>query len=338
MAQINFIEIETKQGYKDFELHYADITNLDFAVDLMAISAFKRGYTPTPNTVIYSLSQKGLNVAVLAANPKLDLRDTLGIWISNDLNGYQFKNIVCTEIVGTGFDVETAIKNLFAMISILEVKGFKNESIAMPLLGTGNQNINPELVIKVLLENSLEFLNFSRYLKKIIFVVYDEEKAHLLNNEMNTLLGRKKVETPRGPLIDFIKVEINKLIDKLVFDKKINASVFMDLKKIINTEDFKSFEIGAVARRTLEYIIQDINPNYPENLELYKKIDSLRNIEVAHWIISYMHLIRIFGNEAVHHKETENRRPNSVSAEDLKVCLFCIQRVLEFYLNEKFSH
>jgi hypothetical protein len=335
MAQINFIEIETKQGYKDFELHYADITNLDFNVDLIAISAYNRGYTPVPNSIICSLQDRGIIVADLAAKPKLDLRENLGIWISQDLIGYPFKNIICTEIRGTAFDLQSAIKNMFAMISILEVQGNKNESIAIPLLGTGNQHIDPALVIEVLLENSLDFLNFSRYLKKIVFVVFDAENADLLNTEMNKLLGRKKVETPKGPLIDFIKIEINKIVDKLIKEKKINNPILNDLKKIINTEDFKSFELGAVGRRTLEFIISDMNKDNQEQFELYKKIDSLRSLGVAHWILSYMHLIRIFGNEAVHHKEPENRKPNNVNAEDLKVCLFCIQRVLEFYANEK---
>ena len=33
MAIINFIEIETRSGYRSFEIHEGDITNLGFHVD-----------------------------------------------------------------------------------------------------------------------------------------------------------------------------------------------------------------------------------------------------------------------------------------------------------------
>ena len=39
MQAINFIEIETKSGYRSFELHCDDITDLEFDVDLLVISA-----------------------------------------------------------------------------------------------------------------------------------------------------------------------------------------------------------------------------------------------------------------------------------------------------------
>jgi hypothetical protein len=68
---------------------------------------------------------------------------------------------------------------------------------------------------------------------------------------------------------------------------------------------------------------------------LSKDINKLINLGIADWIRAYMHVLRIFGNESAHEKSTSGRIPVNITASDLALCLFCLQRLLEFYLDFK---
>ncbi len=334
MPPLNFIEIETRSGdYRQFELHNDDITKLNFDVDLMAISAFAKSYSPTPKTVIGALSKIGVDVRELAKNPILDFRKSIGIWVSQEIKGYRFKHLVCVEIIGTKFSFRESIENLFSVLSVLEYKGFNINSIALPLLGAGSQKINSTTVISTLVDLSLDFLQFARYLNKVIFVVMNTEQAEALNETMNSVLGRSKARVPKGHFADGIKKEIIGEIERLTPLLGGNE-ILHDLKRII-LSDFRSFELGGISRKLIEFIINDISESSTKHFELWKKIDSLSGQGIAQWIISYMHILRIFGNESVHCKQISNRNPEYIEAKDLEVCLFCIQRILDFYYSYK---
>ena len=83
MEALNHIDIETRSGYRSFELHQGDITDLPFNVDLMCVSAFSGAYDPVPGTVIGALNNKGVNVGQLAEDCLFDYKDSFGAWISN---------------------------------------------------------------------------------------------------------------------------------------------------------------------------------------------------------------------------------------------------------------
>ncbi|MDP6946974.1 MAG: hypothetical protein QF464_22685, partial [Myxococcota bacterium] len=54
---------------------------------------------------------------------------------------------------------------------------------------------------------------------------------------------------------------------------------------------------------------------------------------VSPWIRSYMHTLRIFGNEGAHHKDDDERFPRALTEKDLALCLFCVLRVLSFWVE-----
>lgn len=329
---INFVQIETKTGIKEFELVQGDITNLPFNVDLLCLSAFKNDYTPTPSSIIGQLYKKNIDVGEQAKKPALDFRESLGIWVSDKFDNNFFKKIICVEIVGSNNTFIGAVRNLFAVISALEVQGDKNFSIALPMIGAGDQSVDNKLVISSLLEVSLEFLKYSRFLNKIYFIVYSSEKANDFNKQMNSILGRVKIKSPTSELANILKRDLNSSIDLLI-DKHSSEEVFKDLKRILNS-DFRPFEFGAITRKSIEKIIEILNPPSKNQFELIKKIDSLnQSIGVSQWIQSYFHTIRIFGNEAVHSREHNNRTPEFVDEKDLEIGMYCMARIIDFYLN-----
>ncbi|SFG28705.1 DUF4145 domain-containing protein [Pontibacter chinhatensis] len=333
MPLINFIEIKTKSGYSEFELHAADITKLGFDVDLIAISAYKGSYVPTPGSVIQSFYEQGVKVEALAKEPLLDLRDSFGTWVSEPFNKKNFKNLICLEIGGTGFTFEEAIRNLFSVLSVLEIKGYRNKTIALPMLGTGNQRISPKEIVPILVNQALDFLMHARYLKKVIFVVRDEQQAEELNEVMDMVLGRSNVRVPHGPMIDGLKSEILRELDKIevlgVADHHVK-----ELKRIISGE-CRSFDLGVNSRKMVEFILSDISPEYGQSYSLLHNIRLLDKLGIAKWVQSYMHVLREFGNAEAHSATAEKRNPENMTAKDLEVCLFCLQRVLDFYNSYK---
>lgn len=328
---LNFVHIDTLSGTKEFELLQGDIANLPFRVDLLCISAFKNDYVPTKTSIIGQLHARGINIGALARNPYLDLKESLGVWISPPIKNTNFKQIVCIEILGNTKSFDDIIKNLFASLSILEIQKNQNATIAIPLLGSGDQGIDDNLVIDSLLNASIDFLNYSRYLTKILFVVRNEEKAAKLNNEMNQVLGRIKVNSPKGPLADILKRDLNHNIDLLLSINQ-KSTPYSDLKRILNSE-FRPFEFGAISRKVLESIINDLNPKANDNLA--NNIKKMEELGVSQWIRSYMDLIRIFGNEAVHDRNKKILIPESVDEKDLEIGMYCMIKILDFYLNYK---
>jgi hypothetical protein len=152
---------------------------------------------------------------------------------------------------------------------------------------------------------------------------------------MNDTLGRVKIKSPTGVLADLLKKDLNSQIDLLI-DKHKDDEVFYDLKRVLNA-NFRPFEFGAITRKTIEKIIEKINPIEKNRIELIKKIQSLSTIGVSQWILSYFHTIRIFGNEAVHSKDLKNRTPEFVDDKDLEIGMYCMLKIIEFYLNHNWN-
>lgn len=333
MEALNFIEIETKFGYRAFELLSADITKMPFEVDLIVVSSFSNYYEPLPETVIGALHKQGVNVEKLATTSLFDFREPFGGWVSKEIKDKLFKHILCIEIKGTEFALEESIKNIFTILSVLEFGRLHIKSIALPLIGTGNQQFEATEVIDFLITHSLDYLRHSRYLEKIVFIEHKKEKADELNLAMDEILGRTKVKVPRGPLVDAIKQEILGNIDKILKVADDNQAL-IDLRRIITTPYTRAFELGGISRKIAELISHDLSPS-KKYFDLWKKIDLLANESVAPWIIEYMHILRIFGNEAVHEKSNPNQKPIAIDEKDLELCLFCLQRLLSFYYDFK---
>ena len=68
--------------------------------------------------------------------------------------------------------------------------------------------------------------------------------------------------------------------------------------------------------------------------EFEKKIEALRDRGVSPWVLSYLHTIRVLGNEAAHIRLNATRRPEKPVGRDLVVLHAALNRVLVFALGE----
>jgi hypothetical protein len=69
---------------------------------------------------------------------------------------------------------------------------------------------------------------------------------------------------------------------------------------------------------------------------LWKGIDGLCALGYAPWLASYLHILRVQGNETVHyHAKDLGRCPAHLVQADLELCLTVVQRVLRLWLIER---
>lgn len=324
--RLNFVQVDTRTGIKEFELIKGDIIDLPQEFDVLCVSSFKNDYSPTETSIIGKLFERGISVEELAKWPKFDFRENLGVWVSADIIGQNYKNVLCVEITGNSVSYREALENLFSVVSILEVKGENVRTIALPLLGAGDQEFEIKDVIQSLLDLSLDYLKYSRVLSKIIFVIRSEPTAEMFNEEMNAFLGRKKVVAPNSELAGLLKLELTNLLSRINSDNKILS----EFGRVLLSE-FRSFEFGAIARKTIEFVIGEIHPESKGLYDLRKKIEGLNSVKTAPWVQHYMHIIRHFGNEAVHNNQGGEKIPDHVDTRDLEIGMFCMIRILEFY-------
>ena len=328
------VGFDSPHGYKRVEVRCGDVTKLSVEHDLLVVSAFKGGYQPTPGSLMGALLENlGLSVEKLAKETFLDLRKPLSTWISRPLENLSFKRILCVEMIGSNFSIEEVFENLFASVGLLHSKKVEATSIVMPLLGGGEQGIPRKEIIRTLLPRCKEALSASPNLSAITFAERDPQKALEVDRAINEELGRKELKFPRNEVMEALRKEILDLASQSALNHP-EAELFNEIANVFRREDLRSFEAGVLARRLVEYVVDDVirKDGGRPGIDLYKKIETLHNRRVSMWMSSYMHLLRIFGNESVHERDNE-RLPRELTENDFIISLFCLNRVLRFWLD-----
>ena len=166
-----------------------DVTRFDRPISILTTSAFVGSYAATPGTVFLALAQVGIYANQLAADPAFDLRDPCHIWLSRELGpcGADIRRIGCIELIGAHTLWQTApeaeqsmihsIQAYFHMLDIASLYGTDVTTIALPLLGSGDQHIGDNLLLTPLINECIAFLKRNSCAKNICFVEKNPEKA-----------------------------------------------------------------------------------------------------------------------------------------------------------------
>lgn len=338
MKQLNAIEIETVWGFKSFELLLGDITRLDTPVDLLAVSVFANDYGPLPGTVVGALYlNHGIRLDRLLSNCAFDLRSALCCWVSEELSNLLFSRILCVELLDRGFSVEEVLQNVFVVLSMLEAKGVPIRTFALPLLGTGNVDLDLALVIRTLLHCALDHLRRSESLQRIQFVTHNERSASALRQAMDETLGRVKVVLPRSERANAIRREVLGNLGTMEVEAAHQTTLFTDLRQVVSDQDSRSWQFGIGARKLLEFVVDDIL-GATKQATLARKLDEVKKStepKIADWILQYMQVLREMGNETAHEDDDAGRVPAALEECDLELCLLCLNRLLSFWLAHK---
>lgn len=313
-------------------------------IDVLAVSAYSDdlewlarvpgGYGTIPGTLIGALHAAGVDIAAERERRELDLTSALGCWLSRDLASPILSRVLCIEDLPARSDVVSAIRDMFIALSVAEQKGVRFRTLVLPVLGAGAARADVGDILPPLLVGAREMLTRSEHLERVVFVERDLERARRLDETMNDLLARVRVSLPRGVVFDAVRRDLDACIQSLLPGVAPEQhQTLADFGRIVGSAESRSFEIGIAGRRLVELIVCDLLGRR-KGFELRKNIDALASEGVADWVRSYMHTLRVLGNESAHERGGE-RNPEAVREPDLLVALFCAHRVLEFWIEQR---
>jgi len=343
MERINYLEVETSKGIKTISVFHGDIIKMHETVDILFVSIFHGGLSPIPDTLLGSLSQSGIDIVKLYKKMAFNFRKGLNTWVSTPLSGYPFKRILFVEMrtlrgdIKPGEEMEEIFENLFLSLMILEKKGVPVSKVAMPLLGTGNQNLKQEKIIPLLLSLTQRFLDEIDSLQNIYIIEKNSQKALSLSEEFNKSLGRADLRLNSVSIKKNVRKSIISKISIIRNNNFPDNNIFDELINIMLDNESRSYQIGILGRRTLEFILGDLISE--AGIPIFQKIVTLKERGIAEWIISYMHLLRVFGNESAHQQPEKLRIPSLPAESDLQMNLLALDQILEFWIKnrEKFK-
>lgn len=335
MEQLNVIGIGSPFGYKRLELLRGDLMNIPDPADVIVISAFQDDYHPVPGTIIEALADiHDIDVAELRRTSPLDLTGALNFWLSRELEAGPAQRMLCLEMSGIYTDTETAAEHLFVALSILEAKRIPLETVALPLLGAGRQRVDPEAIMTSLLARIQPFLTRSEAVRHVQLVERDVERARLLSGGMDDVLQRPNVALPHGEVAESVRSAILRELDRAhPRADSDHQALLEDMRAVFSDPGARSYQIGVVARRFAEAVTRTLLPETVDG-PLFRQIQALSEVGIAKWISSYLHVLRVFGNESAHESRSDDQRPPNVEDSDLVVCLVCTQRLLAFWSDQ----
>jgi len=201
--------INTCYGEKSISVYEGDVMLFPYEIDILVTSAFYRSYLPTPKTLFAALDKAGISVLKMSKDPEIDLRNLCNVWLSKEIQRplIQIRRIGCIELSEARWrdrnqadNIEqkmlNSIKAYFQMLDIAATYGIKMDTVALPLLGAGNQNIAVSLTMIPVINECISFLKRNGEVKRICFIERNWEKADLIVQTLKEsyLVNRQSAE------------------------------------------------------------------------------------------------------------------------------------------------
>jgi len=183
MQLLSQITIHRTQGNTAIQLLQGDLSNIpaDYAVDILAMSAFPGEYIALEGSLIRALQDRELHVAAMAQEKEVDLRKQLSCWLSKSLTAtdqlkFNFKRILCFEPGASIKEPKEVVGDIFRCINTFAFDEDKND-IAMPIIATGYQKISMQKILPALLQAAFFWLQNGLPLNSLKLVVHRQAQA-----------------------------------------------------------------------------------------------------------------------------------------------------------------
>lgn len=345
---LNFFDVDTASGERSVELQVGDLAALGVDADLLVVSAFEGHNEPVRGTLLGRLDE-AYGVRLHDLDIALDLRRSpLRSWVSAPLDlalagGAQsrFRRLAVIEGAMT---VEPGdllpwppFNRLFSLLALLPMRRIACNTVASPLLGSGNQGIDPLMHYPDLLNAYRTAFEHVPEVRRLILFDRTEEHLSPLGDAIDAALGRTTVQQFRLALPANLPgiSEMGSLLRRWSSGQASASDVLAhDINELLNLlrgKELSPIALGIHARRLVEGLVLQrlAGERDADRLNLYGGIRRLEDRGADRWLISCLHQVRCFGNWMGHPSTDDTPRP--VQLHDVLAMLCALQRVLEDY-------
>jgi hypothetical protein len=322
----NLHEIRIDDRDLIIEFYAGDI--FDIHSNILLLSAFKGGFTPTQGTTWGSLYERtGISFKIMLPEDREQLSENIHFFHSP--KNKCFDKLIAFELMDlrrmNGFTKATLITRYKELADFLEkYPSIEDESISIPLLGTGNQGISLEDSISILLKT----INNLRKTKLKVIRVFARnfESIGALNIKINEKLNRN--EAVYNNLLDAAIEEAKEISLKEI--SLLSRNTISNLFSLSSADHSSLNTFGINGRLFAESICDEFIKNYEikaVTTTLDSKIKEIANkIRIERpYVLSYLRLLQSYGNQVAH---TGN--PN-LNHQDAAAIIIAIVRIVDFY-------
>ncbi|MCQ2467928.1 MAG: toll/interleukin-1 receptor domain-containing protein [Clostridia bacterium] len=178
---------QTQTGIKEIEVWCQDINKMNCDIDLLTVSVFRNDYNAKdyPKSMIGALYyNRDIDIQDLHSDKFLDLTALNGCWLSYPLvcteNNPNIKRIGCIQFPRISNEAEeflAGVKGYIDMLNLVADAGVDIGTVVLPVVGTGSQHIDFEIVLIPLISEILRLLDTNERVKKVILVDRNAEKV-----------------------------------------------------------------------------------------------------------------------------------------------------------------
>ncbi len=203
MLPMYSVSVPVGDESKTISVYCGDVLEFGEKIDILTTSAFRRSYFPMPGSMFGALNKAGISVAALAMRPQIDMRRSCNIWLSRRLKkrSDRFGRIGCIEFLNPRHrgnaaesDVLASLRSYFFMLDIAAANGIPMETVALPLLGSGVQQLEARLMAMPIINECIAALKRNPSIKRICFAERSHEKAELLSKALKSSYNLQALE------------------------------------------------------------------------------------------------------------------------------------------------